>query len=906
MSSNLYIKTMLVVFVSLTCFLTACSEVKTPDQYITSAKHYLEQSEHNAAIVELKNAIRITPKNPELRYLLGLVYIQLGDMHYAEKELEKAKDYGFPSAKVFPKLALVKLELGHTDDVYDLALQAKDQSDDVYVAILTYAGLAAIKAGDKEKSENYINEALSISEGGIYSQLGKAWLESSENKVENALETVESVLLKDPDFSAALLLKGHLNHYMKNFDLAIEQFSKYLTQHPQAHEKRFFLVMSYIENKQFDKAQEQVDLLLIINPSQPLTNQLKAQILYTRNNFKGAKEFAVNAIQNSEQLLATSQLIAGVSAFKLKEFELAYKYILPIENVLPLNHPVKKLSVIVKMHLGYVEEAADDLVQLEGLSELELGLLQETSMDLLRAGKIDKAKQVINKAQDIAPDSAKVATQKGMLLLFQDNLSGIDELEKAISLDPEFSDPKYVLAYNYLESNQFNKALNVAKDWQELDSGKVPGTVLEGLVYAKQGLNKKAIAKYEQALVLEPKNISALYNLALQQQKYEQKEQAILNYQRLLSVQPDHRRALTNLSEIHVFLNTIEDNVVFLEGLARESSNNITVMLTLVQNLRAVKQFDKAINFLEKITPKNPSDLPLGYWLALGDTYAQAMKKEKATIIYEQLNKDHPNIIQITFRHLGMLEINKRYSKGIDVVRAALKTTPGDNRLMMLEAHFELLNGNVDTASQLLTGLNRKNISYPLLDNIDAKIALIRKNYPQAIASYKALYEKRPLGKNAINLAMSFKLNGQHDDAEKLLELHLTQYKNEPAVRTLLGQYYSKHAPEKTIVHYRELLKQYPDNFVILNNLAWVELSVGDISNALIHIELVYNKLPENSQVLSTYGAILLKSDNLAKALAILKEAVDRGAKDPETHLYLAEAHILSGDKNKGYTVLDN
>ena len=58
--------------------------------YHEEARAYLEKGEFNAALIQLKNAIRSDPDNVEARFDLALIYQRGGDRPFAEKELTEA------------------------------------------------------------------------------------------------------------------------------------------------------------------------------------------------------------------------------------------------------------------------------------------------------------------------------------------------------------------------------------------------------------------------------------------------------------------------------------------------------------------------------------------------------------------------------------------------------------------------------------------------------------------------------------------------------------------------------------------------------------------------------------------------------------------------------------------------
>ena len=90
--------------VLLTFSLIGCSG-KAPDEHLAAALEFRAEGQHDAAIIELKNAVQQAPKNAQFRFELGNTYMQISDFESAEKELGKALELGFDANQVFPLLS---------------------------------------------------------------------------------------------------------------------------------------------------------------------------------------------------------------------------------------------------------------------------------------------------------------------------------------------------------------------------------------------------------------------------------------------------------------------------------------------------------------------------------------------------------------------------------------------------------------------------------------------------------------------------------------------------------------------------------------------------------------------------------------------------------------------------------
>ena len=68
--------------------------------HLQKAQTYLGEKKYNESIIELKNVLQLDPNHQEARYLLGTIYIKVGNGQSAEKELNKALSLGVTQEKV--------------------------------------------------------------------------------------------------------------------------------------------------------------------------------------------------------------------------------------------------------------------------------------------------------------------------------------------------------------------------------------------------------------------------------------------------------------------------------------------------------------------------------------------------------------------------------------------------------------------------------------------------------------------------------------------------------------------------------------------------------------------------------------------------------------------------------------
>ena len=110
--------------------LFACNDGMTESQHLLQAKEFADKGELKAASIELKNVLQKNPDNPQARMELGKLYLKIGDMAAAEKELSRALSLGIKDEQILPYLGRSLLYQGKHAEVMALPLNdLKDKSD---------------------------------------------------------------------------------------------------------------------------------------------------------------------------------------------------------------------------------------------------------------------------------------------------------------------------------------------------------------------------------------------------------------------------------------------------------------------------------------------------------------------------------------------------------------------------------------------------------------------------------------------------------------------------------------------------------------------------------------------------------------------------------------------------------
>lgn len=893
-------KLLITLVVILVLNLSACGERKTPEQLIVSAGQFSQQGKYADAVIAFKNAVRLAPKNAQARLGLGHVYLNRGNYISAEKELERAVELGADFAKVAPLLAQAQTRLDKLSAVEELVKASEDLHDGDYLIILTYAGMCALGDGQITKAQDYFSQAEALNQSANFSQLSGAYLLYSEGKFNESLAKVNTLLSRTRSFVEASLLQGVLKFSTNDFDGASHAFADYLAVYPLDHKIEFFQVNTLIKSNKFEQANELTDKLLKTFKKSPLAFQYKAQISYQAEKYPEAKEFASQSLGYDNSFLI-SKMIAGLSAYQLDELEQAYDYLIGLETLLPVTHPINVTLLSIKIKLGHTDNIAMSVAKLNEIqnNESDSYLLQVTSAELMKAGDYASAQSLLGKAEKVSPRNAKIKAQRGALFLSQRDLSGIKYIEQALRIDPSLHDTEFALARQYMQGNDIDKAQAIASKWLASKEYQVSGNILSGLISSQLNKVSEAETYFKEALTQAPNNISALYNLASVHTYKEQTVDAISGYKRVIQLNPNHHNAIRRYGILQAKQNKTSAAIAFLSALhdenKRKGNTHKNLVIGLAQNLWIDKQITSAIELLESL--KYKKHLSPRYWSLLAEIYQSNKQNDYALATYKQAVIANPNHYILRIGYISLLQKLQKYDEALLLTKQADKDFPHDENLMTTVAYLEFINKNIQAAKNQLKLLKTQGFLNYVATETEANIAMVEKNYNKAIEIYSDIYQEKSNAHNVINLARALQFSKQGSQAEKVLENYLTNNHDDNQVRMLLAELYSnnnvnENKAAKIIAVYKDVIKMQPDNVVALNNLAWKEYQIAKLDDAKKHIEQAIAQAPDAAPLQESYGTILVAKELYQQAIEVLTTADKKNSLEVNAKVALAEAYI--------------
>ena len=868
--------------------LLGCSEQSATD-HLSSAKKYISSEDFSAATIALKNALKSSPKHAEARFLLGKISLQNNQYETAEKELNRAMDYGYPAEDIMPLLSLAYQKTGADVALIKLAHKHAGLTVEQAVEIAFYKLQAYIRLEKTIMAKAIVSDIKGYDTNSPFKGLSLAYSMLINENNAAALIQIDQVLETTPDQGEALKLKARLLLLLDKLKEAVTVYQQYYKSYPEDLEMALILAKLLTDINETAKAEPIVDELMKINAEHMLLNQLKGLARFNVKDYQNALLHTEKAIL-SNPMDPALRLVAGYSAYILEQYESSHKHLLNIADKLPPAHPALRLLAASQLKLGLHLQANDTLSQIESLTKDDATLFSSVGLALVKAGEINKAKMLVTQSGEFS-ESADELTRLGILKLSLNDVSGIANLEQALDKKPKEQMTKATLATAYLSTGQFDKAITLADKWKAEDKNDIQAYMLAGVAYLKDKDYLKSKTEFMQVLTINSKHTlaqMALVELALMT---DQRSQAIELLDKLLLTVPDFVPALSKLYGIAQENNDSKKVINQIEQSLNNNPEGMQIKLLYAKVMLIEGNQTKAINLLESI----PADkAPAVFWNMLGKAYFSQGDFIKAEKHFQKWLSIEPNNRSAMLSNLIMLDGRNDFQKALALSSSYMDKRNDDFQLQLLHTHFLINTGDLELAKQSYQSLPETIKTLPYAKGLLGQLQISDKNYQAALINMQAAYSKLPNARN-VRLVYLCLVNLQQDDKASLfLQKHVNNYEKDVPSLMLLADLQINENVDDAILSYEKALKVRAVNIVVLNNLAYLYFEKNQLGKAKSYAEQALKLQSDNAEVLDTLAQIFMAEQNYEQALTHLEKAVKGNTVPEDVYLNYVEVLLLN------------
>jgi tetratricopeptide (TPR) repeat protein len=455
----------------------------------------------------------------------------------------------------------------------------------------------------------------------------------------------------------------------------------------------------------------------------------------------------------------------------------------------------------------------------------------------------------------------------------------------------------------YLRIRDYDMALQQFQEGEQKDSArKADYQKREVDVLLRQNKTDDAYAKVLEILKTNAKDPDARAMKANFMLNRGDVEQAIKEFQDVLTQKPDNFVAHFNLGRAYASSGNYEDAVRQYRESLKERPDYLRPQLALAEAEIRLGDSEAAIKTAQEVERQTPNNAAAR--LLEGIALMRENKPDVARKIFEDITAKLPQFAE-AYLELGTLNlIEKKYAPARDEFRHAFQENPNDLRPLVGEARTWLAQDQPDKAIDVM---QKEVAAHPQRADLLREFASLKVEVGQfdsAMGDYRELLEK--FKENPRDTAQTYAaigslcvrkgdLNGAVGWLQKALAL-------EPGSVTKLNyiaSIYDKLSMNKEAqAAYRSALALDPGNAQALNNLAFAIADTGsDLDEALTLANRAKQRMPNSLEVNDTMGWIYVKKNMPGEAVDIFKDLTTKKPDNPSYHYHYCVA--LSERKDK-------
>jgi len=875
--------------------LTACKS-ESPAALLEEAKRYEQKGDNKAAVIQLKNALNISPDNVEARAALARVSLEIGDPLAAEKEARRALALNGPAEQIAPVLARALAYQGKYQDALN-ALDKLAPSADV----LALRGSTLVGLGKGEEAEQAFNAALAKEPGHGDALVGLARWKASQQDWTTAERLVQAALKAHPEHVGAWQLKGDLLRVQNKSAEALAAYQQILKIKPDHRTAHLEQAALNIAAGKYETAQADINAARKTTPGSFLVAYQQALLDYSRGKLKDAQTNLLKVLQVAPED-KQSQLLAGTVALKLGQLGQAEDHLRKYVEWNPASLYARKMLVSTLLKAGRGRDAQTVLAPAlkDGKDPAVLHLAGEAAIVTKELGK---AATYLTEAIRLAPEAAPPYRTLGMVKLAQgDRAGGLAALQKAVALDPASLEAGESLIGALADAGQYDKALAAVTALEKAQPDNAAVQVMKGNIHVERKDHVRARAAFEQALVVEPAHLPAIAGLARLDQQEKKAAQARQRYEALLAKQPDNAAAMTALARLEIGLGRRKEGVAWLEKATVADANDVDAALLLGQQYLALDMPQKAQTLLRRYRVSHPDNV--GVLDALGQ--AQLANKDGAAALesFNRMASAAPGAAMPQIRLAVAQLMMKNPTAATASLNKAVILEPDNIQAYIAKAELVASEKDFAGATAILRQVQKQFPNSPVGHTLEGDLLLQQGNPKAALVPYERSLAIDNSAAGTIKLAKAMHDAGLAKEADQRVGAYLKKHPGDP-ITTLYfadGHMAAKRYPE-AVTLLEGLARSTPDNAVVLNNLAWAYQQMHD-PRALPTAEQALAINGENPDALDTLGWLLVEQGKYERAISLLRKAASAAPKQPQVRYHLGVGLYKSGDKAGARKVL--
>jgi putative PEP-CTERM system TPR-repeat lipoprotein len=877
-----------------------CDRFTSDETRLARATAALEQRKYQAALIDLRKILDSKPNDTQAQLLLVDVLTISGETQAAREELDRLVAADAPASATEIRSLKLYATTGNREGLRN-ALAASTTLPAPQRA--AFEGRLLLLDKKPAEAQAAFERGLADEAGNEDAAIGRVEAIAAQGRASEALQAVDALLARTPEWGRAWMLKASLAWSGGDFAESARAFSSAI-EHPrglsqaeivQAHAQR---VESYLAAGNVQEARTALASLNDIAGESVIASFTRAKVALAERD----ATTAVNELRKFTQAMpqyVPGRLLLAAALLEQGSTEQAYAEAQRSAAEFSQSDEPKLALADIQLRLGRTddaEETLDPLVTRSPPNPLAAAMLAQAR---IRRGEIGPAIALLEQSVKDQPRDSRLRLQ-----LAAGYLSGGSPRRALETLD-SVDDPNLAGARDRIRVIATAATRGWAEAQKELEAAlaKHPDDVellLMAAYRASTGNVERARGYLQKARALRPDDSTLTIMLARFETSAGHIDEADKLVQAILEKRPNDIAAMMLMADIAAYRGKQADVDAWLNRARIANPNAMQVQLALAQRAAARGNSKEARNILIEAV-RNGSRDPAPR-IALAELDASTGRYADALESLRQAAKDRPGAaISVAMARVQLAMRDTAAAR--KSLQDALTLSPGFVPAATTLAALEMSAGNLPAALDLVRQVRKFDPEGASSYTLEGDVLTAAKRPADAAAAFIAGYRRAP-GALLATRAAQAKVAAKIPSPEAELTDWVAREPGDALARRTLAEYLiGAGKTDAAIGELEKVVAARPQDLAALNNLAWLYHQKND-QRALGIAEKAYTGAPKVAAVADTYGWILAQSGGAEKAVAVLGQAAELAPDDPQIQYHYAYAASQSGERDRAVQIL--
>ena len=887
--------------------LAACGLAVSNAERMEAARASMDAGEYRAAVIQLRNVLVEDPEHLEARLALANVMLGLNDIPTAQKELDRAIDLGGAPVDIERLYFRILAATGEFTELLDAISRTEPSLPPTEILDLRGQALLGLRNGPA--AEEIYSEWLQLEPGAADATVGLAKARALQGSADEAIEMLDALLANHPDHSAGWLALGNIHYGMRDYSSAAADFRKSIeTGQPETHLIRHIFALLGLSDCEIllgnaGAARDVVGALSRIAPGMPESALQRARVFQLEGDHAAAARELIDLLNTDPNdmrimmLLATNQWRAG-------NIYQAQEYLSRIVALQPQNLRARKMLAQIELQQQHTSLAVAMLEPLlaENAEDTELlGLLAIADM---QRGESDLAINRLRIAAELNSGSPQAVIQlaEGYVRTGQPERAIEILADYPLSTQAPFSREQVLLAA-YRDAGKAQEAAAVAEALVATNENSVPALELAARFYMSQEMYAEARGMLARSLEMAPRGMQSRLMLAKLDLNESRLEAAGENFQAVFDADTKNLTASLGLIQVAIAegdraraLQLLEQTYLEYPG---ESLPALVLANMYLEDGRNVDATDVAATIAD-------GDIrELSVVRSVGRIFFSAGDMQRAQEQFEIAVERSPQSVVLMLDLTRALMSQRKYADAMLVTERAIATDPTSVPARVLQILTMIQLGQAEEAERRAVALAEAHPDDASIALARAEALAARGDLAAAAEAFGAAADKGA-GLNAVVRETQVRLAAGDDTAPEqgLVDWIAASGGDVEARKALAGLYQYQGNRDAARDAYLALATDYPDDPVILNNLAIEYQMAGDLEQALAYATKARARQPQSGSIADTLGWIYRELGDYANGVKHLREALRMSPDNKTIEYHLAATLAEAGAEGEAREIL--